>query len=476
MPDKTPEKMNSSSGFDLNIVKILENWGVSDAIREVIANALDEQLLTGTKGIEITKKGRAWLIRDFGRGIEVKHLTQKENDEKLRNPHVIGKFGIGLKDALATFDRKKVRVLIRSKYGDITIRKSEKHGFQDILTLHAFKTLPSDPELVGTEFILDRVVDQDVARAKDLFLRFSGEKHIEDTEYGQVLLKKGNTARIYINGVKVAEEENFLFSYNITSITRQIRRALNRERTNVGRSAYSDRVKSILVSCKSAEVARRLAEDLRNYDAGAMRDELNWIDIQEHAVKILNATGRVLFATAKELTLARNMIDEAEKSRIEIVAIPESLKYRVRGKLDYEGKPIRVLDEFLREREESFEFKFIKMDALNQTERSIFAMTNEILDLIGEKSKVVRNVRISETMRRDPLSFFELDGLWDPETQTIIVKRSVLKSLKKYAGTLLHEAAHAESHTHDVSREFEQELTEFLGIVTSETLRDKSSP
>jgi len=69
MPNKASQKASSSSGFDLNIVKVLENWEVSDAIREVIANALDEQLLTGTKEIEITKKAGTWHIRDFGRGL-----------------------------------------------------------------------------------------------------------------------------------------------------------------------------------------------------------------------------------------------------------------------------------------------------------------------------------------------------------------------------------------------------------------------
>ena len=35
--------------FDLNIEKVLEHWGVEHAIREIIANALDEMTLTGTK-------------------------------------------------------------------------------------------------------------------------------------------------------------------------------------------------------------------------------------------------------------------------------------------------------------------------------------------------------------------------------------------------------------------------------------------
>lgn len=224
--------------FDLNIEKILEDWEIYHAIREVIANAIDEQQLTGTSEIQITKdRDGNWHIRDFGRGLKYEHLTQKENAEKQLNPNIIGKFGIGLKDALATFDRHNVTVLIKSKYGDITLGRLKKHGFEDIKTLHAYILPPSYRDIAGTEFILKGISDKDIEKAKDLFLKFSGELTLENTRYGHVLRKKTETGRIYINGVKVAEEENFLFSYNITALSEAIKKALNRERSNVGRTA-----------------------------------------------------------------------------------------------------------------------------------------------------------------------------------------------------------------------------------------------
>lgn len=95
--------------FDLNIERVLEHWTVAHAVREVIANALDEQALTGTREPEIIKAPDGTRhICDHGRGIRYEHLTQKENGEKLRrSDEVIGKFGVGLKDALATFDRHR---------------------------------------------------------------------------------------------------------------------------------------------------------------------------------------------------------------------------------------------------------------------------------------------------------------------------------------------------------------------------------
>lgn len=66
----------ASKSFDLNIEQILENWEVSHGIREVIANALDEQLLAGTAPVVIEKRDGKSFVRDLGRGIRYTHLTR----------------------------------------------------------------------------------------------------------------------------------------------------------------------------------------------------------------------------------------------------------------------------------------------------------------------------------------------------------------------------------------------------------------
>src|SRR5947208_9238648 len=141
------ESKMSRRYFDLNIQRVLEHWTVSEALREVIANALDEQALTGTAEPEIFEDADGtWHVRDFGRGLRYEHFTQNENPEKLERPElVIGKFGVGLKDALATFDRHDVGVVIRSRYANITIESVGKHGFDDVRTLHAVIDQPNEP-------------------------------------------------------------------------------------------------------------------------------------------------------------------------------------------------------------------------------------------------------------------------------------------------------------------------------------------
>lgn len=456
--------------FDLNIEKILENWETFHAIRELIANALDEQLLTNTREVEILKNGNSWTIRDFGRGLRYTHLTQNENQEKLSNPSVIGKFGIGLKDALATFDRKGIEVIAKSKHSQITISKSEKEGFNDILTLHAIIEDPKEITFIGTEFELAGISDNDIEEAKNLFLMFSGERVIESSKQGQVVNKKGENGNIYINGVKVAEEENFLFSYNITVLNASIKKALNRERTNVGRSAYTESVKKILLACQSKKVAEILAKDLTNINRGTAHDELTWIDVQEHSVKILNQQGKYLFITSLEAMQHPDMIDQARNSGHKIITIPENLKYKIQGSTDFSGKPIIDIEQFVDNYNSSFDFTFIDPNKLSDNEKAIYSLTPRIIELFGGQPDMVKSIKISSTMKKDFYGEVETLGCWDENTSSIVLSRKILISIADYSGTLIHELTHAKTGQFDVTREFETSLTKILGQLCSRIL------
>ena len=461
--------------FDLNIEEVLENWEIYHALREIIANALDEQILTKTKDIEITKKGNSLRIRDFGRGLRYEHLTQNENQEKLSSLEgVIGKFGVGLKDALATLNRHEIDVKIKTKHGDISLEKIKKHDFEDIITLHAIISKPIEPDFVGTEFLLDGCSDDELLKAKNLFLIFSGEKVLDETKFGEILEKESTVSNIYINGVKVAEEEKFLFSYNITSMTSAMRKSLNRERTNVGRTAYTERIKSILLASKDSGVAKYLVEDLRRYEQGTQHDELNYDSVSVHACKILNSENNVVFVTPHTLHYQNDLIDKAKRDGYELMIIPETINEKIHDTTDFQGNTIRDLSQYQSEFNESFEFDFIPIEELSDSEREVFHQKDRIMGLIGGKPKQIHEIKISETMRLDS-SGFNAVGLWESLEKRIIIKRSQLSNLGLFAETLLHETAHATSGYPDVSRDFEQELTDFLGKTASKSLHVSKS-
>ena len=347
-----------------------------------------------------------------------------------------------------------------------------------------------------------------------MFLVFSHEREIEKTQYGTVLQKDSNRANIYINGVKVSTEDNFLFSYNITSLNSSIKKALNRERTNVGRSAYTERVKSILLSCNSWEVANALITDLGNFATGNKHDELNWIDVQEHTTKVYSKIEKVVFVTSSDIAKSADIIEEAKETGHTLFVIPENLKEKVHGTVTDDttliseaevennpeilsdlkdagqyfiivpdeikekaeeikvetGNTVRDFDHYIEQRSQNFEFKFITLSQLSFNELNNYQLIEKIYSIIGGKPKNVNQVLISETMQRDAYSFSPAEGLYQGLEKRIIIKRSVLSNRQGFIAVLLHEIAHAISGATDSSRTFEDELTRLLGIFGEKSL------
>jgi len=455
--------------FDLNIEEVLDNWEVEHALREVIANALDEQVISGTAEVEITKDGQGvWHIRDFGRGLRIEHFTLNENQEKLNAlSDVIGKFGVGLKDALATFHRRGIDIYIRSAFGTYRLRQEHKHGFSDIVTLH-IEYDDSPIGVQGTEFFLRGVKDADMAKAKSLFLKFSGEEILETNDYGQILRRQGNVGRVYILGVFASEEPNFLFSYNITSLTNSMRKKLNRERLNVGRTTYSDRVKAILKRATSKTVQEQLIDQVGKRATGDQCDEMAWIEISQMALNLLHQQTRVAYFTEQELQSRSNVLDSARSDGYQVVVVTDHQKTKLEAQVLTGGPKVRILETYVQEYNASFQYRFVDPRKLTRAERRIYNLTPKILALVGITGSQVPNIRISETMR---VTIDDTDGVWDSSIPAIVVKRSRLSSFMRYAATLLHEAGHATTGAVDTTREFERVLTDYLGRTATAAIR-----
>lgn len=463
--------------FDLNIEKILEAWESAHAVRELIANALDEQVLTDTSDIDIFRQtDGAWVIEDFGRGLRYEHFTQNESAEKLNNTgKVIGKFGVGLKDSLATLHRNRVSVEIQSAHGLISVIEKAKHGFEDVVTLHASVSAPIHPERVGTKIVLRGLPDEQMDNAKKFFLKFSGENVLEETRFGQILTRKeGGSARVYVAGLLIAEEERFAFSYNITSLNEAMRKALNRERTNVGRTAYTERVKQMLLQASSTEVATFLADELIKIQSGTGADEVQWKDVAVHACKILNASGRYLFVTAEQRSENASAIDNAQDDGIQIITLTDNIHAEVADGVDGSGDAIRDLGAYQAEWNDSFEFEFVEPRDLTSDERQIFETNSRLAQFAGGLPSHVRGIRVSRTMRADFVSGNDALGLWDSDSQCIVIRRDQLSDLKAFAGTLLHEIVHARTGFGDVTREFENALTEVIGAAAATACAERS--
>ena len=178
-----------------------------------------------------------------------------------------------------------------------------------------------------------------------------------------MLQREKRNAWVYVNGLRVAEEPNFLFSYNITSPTKSLRQALNRERTHVGRAAYTDRVKSILLESQAENVVNLLAEDLQRFQTGKWHDELQWQDVALHACTILNSSQPVIFLTSIELWSARTFVDRAQEDGYRVVVVPDTIRAKLPSLTDMSGQPIRDLGQYREEWQQSFQYALVPISS-----------------------------------------------------------------------------------------------------------------
>jgi hypothetical protein len=214
----------------------------------------------------------------------------------------------------------------------------------------------------------------------------------------------------------------------------------NRERSNVGHGAYTDRVKAILLSCEQDEVIDALVADLQNYERGTQHDETRWLDVGLHACKQLNARRKVIFLTAYELALAPDFVQRAVEDGYETIVVPETIRRKLPGLRDAMGNPMRDLSRYRDEWQESFHFTFI--DPVNFTvgEHAVWDTLPQIFAARGGRPVRIRDIRVSETMRLMEGRYQEAVGLWDDEDGRIIIKRTQLQSVAKFAATVLARA------------------------------------
>jgi SNF2 family DNA or RNA helicase len=89
-----------------------------------------------------------------------------------------------------------------------------------------------------------------------------------------------------------------------------------------------------------------------------------WLDVGLHACKQLNARRQVIFLTAFELSYAAEFVQRAKDDGYEIIIVPEIIRRKLPSLRDALGNPIRDLDRYRDEWQDSFRFTFIDPGAL----------------------------------------------------------------------------------------------------------------
>lgn len=438
--------------FDLNIKRILTTWEVSHACRELAANALDEHVLCklDPKSVTIRLHDDHLMIKDLGRGVEKFHFVQDENEEKdFTNPKIIGQFGFGLKDAVAVLVREERTLEIKSKHGRYTFEYRNKHGHDDVITLHVIIHKDVQSDFVGTEISIHPISEEELNKTKSLFLMFSKREVLFECHHGQVLSNDGENSSIYVKGLRVDENQSYHFSYNIHAPSKALREKMSRDKNSVSMGVYSTIIKRILTSITKHHPLYQVIEKLiLHSDSKDLSTDIGYKDITVHFTK--NMENKII--VTKEQIEKNPMVFEEIKSKVQIVTNEQYNMISRSG--DRKCKNFEDIVKIGQEHGEE-----ITYNKMSVNEKATFDAGNEVIrsnpDIFGLLSvpKIVRNLtlrglKVSGTQSNDEI-YIDYEQL----------KRGGCE----YFGTLVHEHAHKKSHAEDCTREFESCLTHMLG-------------
>lgn len=173
----------------------VRDWRIEDAIRELIANALDQE------DYEIDIAGNTLYINSYG-GTIPEDCILLGNGSKVSGDSNIGQFNEGLKIALLVLCRNNISVELRNGCDKWTpsLEYSELYN-TECLHITIERDACSDENSVHIE--VKGLSDYTLNKVKDNTLALQGEYEYHETTYGTILLDEQHEGKVYIGGLFV---------------------------------------------------------------------------------------------------------------------------------------------------------------------------------------------------------------------------------------------------------------------------------
>lgn len=197
--------------------KYVTNWGLKEAIREILQNAIDCE--TDGYKVDVTYYSERLTIRTEGTTLP-KHTLLLGESGKSDNKYV-GKYGEGYKLALLVLTRlgKETMIFTNGEKWTPIFEVSEVFGEQSM------KMLIEESDAYAPEnvvFEIKGIKQHEMASFRTLFIaleKFLGRSvgATRQGEYGTVLLSEEFKGKFYVNGLYVQTDTEFNYGYDFKS-------------------------------------------------------------------------------------------------------------------------------------------------------------------------------------------------------------------------------------------------------------------
>lgn len=190
----------------------VSNWGMNEAIREILQNAIDADKNGYKKSIYYS--GDTLYINNEGISLSAKDLILGCSS-KSDQDGMIGKYGEGFKLALVVLLRKGMNVYVdnNDKLWSPSFKVSEQFGTQ-VLNIEE----SDDGRGEGLTFVISPV-DQQLYNSLLNYFPCIDESfgNVVNCDNGQILLDKQFKGKMYVEGLYIQTDDNFQYGYNFNS-------------------------------------------------------------------------------------------------------------------------------------------------------------------------------------------------------------------------------------------------------------------
>lgn len=195
----------------------VSDWTFNDAIRELIQNGTDQEILDKDNkfSIDYDYKSKTLRLKNEKSKLKINTLLLGKSS-KADNEDTVGQFGEGYKIAALVLNRLgKAFTIYNNEHNEVwTSRfKNSEKWLEKILAFYVEKVPASNTGLV---IEVGNVTTDEEYHLRPMWIGFGGLDESEkiETSYGDILLGDYFSGKIFVNGLKVSCSTDMEYGYN----------------------------------------------------------------------------------------------------------------------------------------------------------------------------------------------------------------------------------------------------------------------
>ena len=284
---------------DLNIGKNSHQYrNVDDALCEFYANAIDEhnRLEIDVNDIVVKYENNNVIIIDYGEGVESSDIKLEQNEMKRNNMSMNGQFGMGIIQALAISysHEKKVKICTKKNIFTFDYNKTDVGD-----SLHIFRKRNQNHVNYGTKIIIYDIDTMIYNKFRNRFINLIDNKEILYNENNSLICILPSTQCIFVNGMKVFEDTEYHFSYNIVK-NEKIMKALNCERKQIELTNFTKSIQDLLKRVTINNVMLEKIINIFQHNTYQLLAEFQYKDVIKHILNEINDMEKYVFIDIKD--------------------------------------------------------------------------------------------------------------------------------------------------------------------------------